>query len=82
VGFVVDRVALGEGFSEFFGFSLSISFHRGSSYSYIMWGINNRPVIGRSSELYETPSERFSSVLVGQAKLIKIHEHTRQTAGN
>jgi hypothetical protein len=30
--------------SEFFGFSLSISFHCGSPYSYITWGMNNRPV--------------------------------------
>jgi hypothetical protein len=29
VGFVVDEVALGQVFSESFGFSLLISFHRG-----------------------------------------------------
>jgi hypothetical protein len=37
-------------FPEFFGFPLSASFRRGSPYSYIIWGINNRPVGGRSSE--------------------------------
>jgi hypothetical protein len=36
--------------SEFFGFPLSLSFHRGSPYSNISWGMNNRPVGGRSSE--------------------------------
>jgi hypothetical protein len=34
VGFVVDKVALGQVFSEFFGFPLSISFHRRSPNSY------------------------------------------------
>jgi hypothetical protein len=28
VGFVVDKVALGEVFPEYFGLSLSVSFHR------------------------------------------------------
>jgi hypothetical protein len=36
-------------FFEFFGFLLSVSFRRGSPYSYIIWG-NNRPVGGRNSE--------------------------------
>jgi hypothetical protein len=30
-------------FSEFFSFSLSVSFHFGSPYSYITWGMNNKP---------------------------------------
>jgi hypothetical protein len=33
-----DRV-----FEELLDFPLSISFHRGSPYSYISWGMNNRP---------------------------------------
>jgi hypothetical protein len=37
-------------FSEFFGFALPISFHSGPPYSYIIWGMNKRPVGGRSSE--------------------------------
>jgi hypothetical protein len=37
VGFVVDKVALGRFFSEFFGFPLSVSFHRHSPYSCIIW---------------------------------------------
>jgi hypothetical protein len=50
VGFVVDKLALGQVFSELFSFSLSVSFHHGSLYSYIIWGMNNRPVGGCSSE--------------------------------
>jgi hypothetical protein len=37
-------------FYEFFGFFLSISFHRGPPYSYIIWGVNNRLAGGRNSE--------------------------------
>jgi hypothetical protein len=32
-------------------FSLSVSLHSGSPYSYINWGMNKRPVGGRSSEI-------------------------------
>jgi hypothetical protein len=32
-------------FSEFFSFPLSISFHRGSPYSYIIWGIKIGPLV-------------------------------------
>jgi hypothetical protein len=46
VRFVVDKVALGQVFIRVLRFSLvNISFHRGSPYSYIIWG-NNRPVGG------------------------------------
>jgi hypothetical protein len=48
VGFVVGKVALGL-FFEFFGFPLSVSFHRGSPYTYIC-GMDDRPFGGRSSE--------------------------------
>jgi hypothetical protein len=37
-------------FSKFLGFPLSLSFHRGSAYSYIIWGMDKGPVGGRSSE--------------------------------
>jgi hypothetical protein len=40
----------GRSFSEFFGFPLSISFHRRSPCSNITWGMNNRPGGVRSSE--------------------------------
>jgi hypothetical protein len=36
VGFVMDKVALGEGFPKYFGLPLSISFHRCSSTRKIM----------------------------------------------
>jgi hypothetical protein len=32
------------------GFPLSVSFHRGSPCSDVIWEMNNRPVSGRSSE--------------------------------
>jgi hypothetical protein len=35
---------------EFSDFTLSVSFHRGSPLSHIIWGMNNRPVTGCSSE--------------------------------
>jgi hypothetical protein len=51
VGFVLDKVALGQVFLRvFFGFTLSVSFHRGFPYSYIIWEMGNRPYGGRSSE--------------------------------
>jgi hypothetical protein len=37
-------------FSEFFDFPLSVSFHRGSPYLYIIWWMDSRLVDGRSSE--------------------------------
>jgi hypothetical protein len=37
-------------FSEFFGLTLSVSFHRGFSYSFIIREMNSRPVVGRNSE--------------------------------
>jgi hypothetical protein len=50
VEFVVNKVALVHVFLEFFGFTLSVSFHLGSPCSYITWGMNNRPAGGRSAE--------------------------------
>jgi hypothetical protein len=41
--------------SEFFGFTQSISFHRGSPFTYIAWGIYNRLDGGRSSEIFSNP---------------------------
>jgi hypothetical protein len=39
-------------FSEFFVFMLSLSLSRVSACSYIIWGINNRPVRARNSETF------------------------------
>jgi hypothetical protein len=50
VRFVVDKVALGQVSLRVLRFSLSISFHRGTPYSYIIWGMNDVPVGGRSAE--------------------------------
>jgi hypothetical protein len=50
VGFVVGRVALRQVlFRVLRGFP-SVSFNCGSPYSYIVWGMNIRPVGCRSSE--------------------------------
>jgi hypothetical protein len=49
-GICGEKVALGQVFLRVLQFSLSIIFHRGSPHSYITWGVNNRPVSGRSSE--------------------------------
>jgi hypothetical protein len=46
----VDRVALGQVFSEFFGFRLSVSFHCRSPYSYFIRGMNNMSISGSSLE--------------------------------
>jgi hypothetical protein len=37
-------------FSEFFGFLMSISFHRVSTILYITWGMKSRPTDDRCSE--------------------------------
>jgi hypothetical protein len=50
LGFVVDNVALGHDFLQFFGFPLSVSLHRRSPYSLIIRGMNNMSVSGSSSE--------------------------------
>jgi hypothetical protein len=56
VGFVVDKVVLGQVSSEFFGFPTyhsSMARHT----QYIIWGVNNRPIGGRCSEIHNlTPS--------------------------
>jgi hypothetical protein len=54
-GFAVDRLAPDRFSFEFFVFSLSISFHRGSSYSYLTWETNNSPIGCRSSETSSHP---------------------------
>jgi hypothetical protein len=64
VGFVMDKVALGQAFSEFFGFLLSTSFNHGSPCSYITWRMNNSPVGGSSSETYSHPIDMIIIVLI------------------
>jgi hypothetical protein len=54
-GFVMDKVALGQNFTELFGFPLSISFRHGSLYSYVTWEMTNKPAGGRSSETQFRP---------------------------
>jgi hypothetical protein len=47
VGFLVGKVELGHIFLRVLRFYLSITFYRGSPYSYIIRGINNRPAVQR-----------------------------------
>jgi hypothetical protein len=49
VEFLEDKVALGQAFSKFFGFLLSVLFHLDSILIYYL-GVNNRSVGSRSSE--------------------------------
>jgi hypothetical protein len=44
-------------FSEFFGFPLSVSFHRGSTYSYIIWGMKIVPLTAEVQRHSLTPSK-------------------------
>jgi hypothetical protein len=48
----------GKGFSVSSSVPLSVPFHHGSPYSYIIWGINNSPFGGRSSEIQSHPIDR------------------------
>jgi hypothetical protein len=41
VGFVVDKVALGQAFLRVLRFTPSISLHHGYPYSYIIWGMKS-----------------------------------------
>jgi hypothetical protein len=50
VGFVVDKVALGQVFSEYFGFPCQSSFHQFSIIIIITRGRYNRPFSGRRAE--------------------------------
>jgi hypothetical protein len=49
-------------FSEFFSSPLSISFHCGSPYSHIIWGMNNGPDGGHSSEIQSHSIDRTTCV--------------------
>jgi hypothetical protein len=64
VEFVVDKVALGKAFPRVLQFPLSVSFHRGSPYSYI-WVTNNRPVSGQSTETQFRPIDMNNNNLSG-----------------
>jgi hypothetical protein len=55
-GICGGQSGIGTGFLRVLRFS-QLSFFRGSPYSYIFWGVNNRPVGGRCSERHNlTPS--------------------------
>jgi hypothetical protein len=50
VGLWQTRVALGQVFAQVLWFFPSKSFHGGSSYSHIIWGVKNMPAGGHTSE--------------------------------
>jgi hypothetical protein len=52
--FVAEKWNRGRFFFDFFGFPLSVSFHRGCIFIYHV-GMNNSPVDGRSSETQSHP---------------------------
>jgi hypothetical protein len=54
----------GKGFLKFLRFPLLSWFHRGSPCSYIIFGMNNRPVGGRSSETRSPPPKCTTYKLV------------------
>jgi hypothetical protein len=51
----VNKLLLGQVFLRVLHFLLSLSFHRCSPYSYIIWEMNSSSVCGRSSETYFDP---------------------------
>jgi hypothetical protein len=52
VGFVVDKVALGQVLFQVLRFLPSITFHSGSILIYITWKMKNKPTDGYNSETY------------------------------
>jgi hypothetical protein len=60
-------------FSGFFGISLSLSFYRDYKLGNIIWGVDNRPVDGRSSETW-TITTRLRSLSFSYT-----HLHTHKT---
>jgi hypothetical protein len=61
MGFVVDKVVLGQVFSEYFGFTCKSSFHQSS----IIWGWYNRPVLAAvPSVLSLTPLRIIIEIII------------------
>jgi hypothetical protein len=57
VGFVVDKVALGQVFSEYFGFLYEVSFRQNAAYLSIIQGWFSKPImVNVPSELSLNPA--------------------------
>jgi hypothetical protein len=65
---------------EFFGFPLPISFHREPPYSYIIWGMNNMPIGGCSSETSSHPIDINNRL--GLCHLLNVASVFMNTAGS
>jgi hypothetical protein len=57
LGFMVEKEALGKVFLRVLRFHLSVLFLHGSPCSRIIWGMKNKPVGGRSSEISSHPMD-------------------------
>jgi hypothetical protein len=71
VGFVVDKWHWDTFLAKFFGCRLLLLFHRGYPYSDMIWGMNNKPVSGRSSETSSTHQREQKKIV---ASLINSHD--------
>jgi hypothetical protein len=62
MGFVVDKVALGQVSSEFFGFPLSIYHFTVALQTRIIWEVNNISLSDSSSETWSHPINNIKDV--------------------
>jgi hypothetical protein len=67
VGFVVDKVALGQVFSEYFGFPCLPIFIPPQSPSPIIWGWYNRPVV---AAVPKVPPHRIKYIYIYRVPLL------------
>jgi hypothetical protein len=71
IEFVVDKWHWDRFFYQLFAFPLSISFHHGSTCSYVTWNINITPTVDRSSEISFYPIDmknNMNEVHLGSTK--------------
>jgi hypothetical protein len=75
---MVDKMALGQVFSEYFAFPCKFSFHRllHNHHHHLVWGWYNRPNSGRStSELSLTPPHETKK----KKKLLSVLQYIEQS---
>jgi hypothetical protein len=76
VGFTVDKVALGQVFSEFFGFPCQNHHSTMAVHTYISLSaeMNNRPIGGRSSETVSPHQHKNVCVVANNANTVSTNE--------